>query len=138
MKIAYYILTQIIAIAIMFAVAIFGLVGCAAQKPINQTRDSVRVEYRRDSIYVYERDSIFRDRWRAGDTVFVTVENWKIRYKDNTKEVHDTVTVAEQKEVPVEYTPEYYKRTSAGFWVLLSLIVFVVGWRLFKRFYLRM
>lgn len=138
MKIAYYILTQITAIAILFAVAIFGLVGCAAQKPINQTRDSVRVEYRRDSIYVYERDSIFRDRWRAGDTVFVTVENWKIRYKDKTKEVHDTVTVAEQKEVPVEYTPEYYKRTSAGFWVLLSLIVFVVGWRLFKRFYLLM
>lgn len=138
MKIAYYILTQITAIAILFAVAILGLAGCTAQKPITQTRDSVRVEYRRDSIYVYEHDSIFRDRWRAGDTVFVTVENWKIRYKDNIKEVHDTIRTEYEKEIAVKYIPEYYKRTSAGFWVLLSLIIFVVGWRLFKRFYLRM
>lgn len=47
--------------------------GCKAVQTLTQSRDSVRVEVRHDSVYIFRHDSIFRDRWRAGDTVFITV-----------------------------------------------------------------
>jgi len=109
--------------------------GCKTTQPINQTRDSVRVEIRHDSVYVFKHDSIFRDRWRQGDTVFVTVEKFKTLYRDKLVEVHDTIATSESVEVPVEVVPTYYKNTSRGFWVLLVILVLIVGWKVAKMYF---
>ena len=96
-------------------------------QPVVQTRDSVRVEYRHDSVFVWQHDSIFRDRWRNGDTVFVTVEKWQTRWREKTVEIHDTLRTSEVQVQEVKYVPNYYKRVSTGFWVLLGILVLIVG-----------
>ena len=103
----------IIGIAIIAAIFFFS--GCKTVQPLTQTRDSVRVEVRHDSVYIFRHDSIFRDRWRAGDTVFITVEKYKTLYRDKLIEVHDTITDTRTEQVAVRYVPDYYKRVSAGF-----------------------
>ena len=111
------------------------LVGCKTQTVIPQTKDSVRIEYRHDSIYFYQHDSIFRDRWRAGDTVYVTVEKWLTRWKDKTVEIHDTIRTQETQTIEVKYVPNYYKRVSTGFWILLAILIVIVGWKIAKIYF---
>ena len=109
--------------------------GCKSQTVIPQTKDSVRIEYRHDSIYFYQHDSIFRDRWRAGDTVYVTVEKWLTRWKDKTVEIHDTIRTQETQTIEVKYVPNYYKRVSTGFWILLVILIVIVGWKVTKIYF---
>ena len=109
--------------------------GCKTTQSLTQTRDSVRVEFRHDSVYIWQHDSIFRDRWRAGDTVFVTVEKFKTLYKDKLVEVHDTISLTQTEQVAVKYVPSYYKNTSTGFWILLAVLVVLVGWKLAKIYF---
>lgn len=120
----------------IFAVAIFLFcifcAGCKSQTLPASSRDSVRVEFRHDSVYVFKHDSVFRDRWRTGDTVFVVTEKWQTLYKDRTKEIHDTIRTNEIQVQQVKYVPAYYKNTSAGFWVLLVILLLVVGWKIGK------
>ena len=111
------------------------LIGCRTMQPIVQTRDSVRVEYRHDSVFFYQHDSIFRDRWRNGDTVFVTVEKWQTRWKDKLVEIHDTLRTNEVQVQEVKYVPNYYKRVSTGFWILLAVLVLIVGWKIAKIYF---
>ena len=111
------------------------LVGCKATQPIVQTRDSVRVEFRHDSVYVWRHDSIFRDRWRNGDTVFVTVEKWRIQWRDKITEIHDTISTNEVQTVGVKYVPAYYKRVSTGFWILLAIMIVAIGIRAIKLYF---
>ena len=100
------------------------------------TRDSIVVQYHTDSVRVIDRDSVFvREK---GDTVFVSVTKWRVR--DHIVKRTDTVyqdlghTIV-QTEVQ-EVVPGYYKSTSAGFWVLLAILLAFIAWRLFKRVYL--
>ena len=109
--------------------------GCKTTQPLTQTRDSVRVELRHDSVYIWQHDSIFRDRWRAGDTVFVTVEKFKTLYKDKLVEVHDTISTTQTEQIAVKYVPNYYRRTSTGFWILLAVLVLIVGWKVAKIYF---
>ena len=111
------------------------LVGCKATQPIVQTRDSVRVEFRHDSVYVWQHDSIFRDRWRTGDTVFVTVEKWRVQWRDKITEIHDTISTNEVQTVEVKYVPAYYKRVSTGFWILLAIMIVAIGIRAIKLYF---
>lgn len=111
------------------------MTGCKTTQPITQTRDSVRVQYRLDSVYVWQHDSIFRDRWRNGDTVFVTVEKWQVKWRDRLETVHDTVVIKDTQTVEVPYVPEYYKNTSRGFWVLLAALIVIVGWKIAKVYF---
>lgn len=121
----------IVAIAIML---LFGCVSCKTTQPLVQTRDSVRVEIRHDSVYVFKHDSIFRDRWREGDTVFVTVEKFKTLYREKLVEVHDTITATQTEQVAVKYVPDYYKHTSTGFWVLLALLIVWLAFKAYKLY----
>lgn len=114
-------------IAAAIALVLILCASCSTQKPITNTRDSVRVEYRRDSIYVLQHDSVFRDRWRSGDTIYVQVEKWRTRYKDKIVLQHDTIRTTKSEQVPVKYVPEYYKNTSVGFWVLLAILLLILG-----------
>lgn len=122
----------IIVIALIAAILFFS--GCKTVQPLTQSRDSVRVEVRHDSVYIYQHDSIYRDRWRAGDTVFVTVEKFKTLYRDKLIEVHDTITDTRTEQVAVRYVPDYYKRVSAGFWILLAILLAIIAFKAYKLY----
>ena len=109
--------------------------GCKTVQPIQQTRDSIRVEIRHDSVFVFKHDSIFRDRWRSGDTVYVTVDKFKTLYRDKLVEVHDTIATTHTEQVPVGVVPTYYKNTSRGFWVLLAILILLIGWKVAKVYF---
>ena len=126
------ILIGIIVIALIAAMLFFS--GCKTVQPLTQSRDSVRVEVRHDSVYIFRHDSIFRDRWRAGDTVFVTVEKYKTLYRDKLIEVHDTITNTQTEQVAVRYVPDYYKRVSAGFWILLAILLAILAFKAYKLY----
>ena len=122
----------IIVIALIAAILLFG--GCKTVQPLTQSRDSVRVEVRHDSVYIFRHDSIYRDRWREGDTVFVTVEKYKTLYRDKLIEVHDTITDTRTEQVAVRYVPDYYKRVSAGFWILLAILLAILAFKAYKLY----
>lgn len=119
---------------IIIVLAMVLLTGCKTTQPISVSKDSVRVEYRRDSVYVLKHDSIFRDRWRSGDTVFVTLTKYQTLYRDKLVQVHDTITSTQTEQIAVKYVPNYYKNTSAGFWVLLVILLALTAWRLYKLY----
>lgn len=121
-------------IVIALIAAIFFFSGCKTVQPLTQTRDSVRVEVRHDSVYIFRHDSIFRDRWRAGDTVFITVEKYKTLYRDKLIEVHDTITDIRTEQVAVRYVPDYYKRVSTGFWILLAILLAILAFKAYKLY----
>ena len=118
------------------------LVSCRTMQvvPTAHERDSVRIEYRLDSVYILERDSVWVDRYKSNDTIYITKDVWKWRYKDIISEVHDTISVATTDTIvqQVEYTPAYYKNCTSGFWVLFVAIVLYilirVGWWLAKKY----
>ena len=121
-------------IGIALIAAMFFFSGCKTVQPMTQSRDSVRVEVRHDSVYIYQHDSIYRDRWRAGDTVFVTVEKYKTLYRDKLIEVHDTITNTQTEQVAVRYVPDYYKLVSAGFWILLAIMLAILAFKAYKLY----
>lgn len=121
-------------IVIALIAAMFFFSGCKTVQPLTKSRDSVRVDVRHDSVYIYQHDSIYRDRWRTGDTVFVTVEKYKTLYRDKLIEVHDTITNTQTEQVAVRYVPEYYKRVSAGFWILLAILLAILAFKAYKLY----
>ena len=113
----------------------FALVGCKTIAPCipeTITRDSVRVEYKLDSVYLYERDSIFVHEKR--DTVFI--ERWKTRYKDAIKIQRDTIrdTHTEVQVQRVEVTPRFAKFCYWWFGISAAALLLFVGWRVYKFF----
>lgn len=112
------------------------LLGCKTCKPIVEIRDSVRVEFRHDSVYIYQHDSIFRDRWRNGDTVFVTTEKWRTLYKDKIVEIHDTIRTNEQTVQNVEVVPKFYKNCTIAMWIIVTLIALAITARILIKIYL--
>lgn len=130
----------------LIVVLVAVLSGC---RTIQQTtdqyhqKDSVRVEYvtKLDSIYLYEKDSIWIK--EKGDTIFV--DKWHLRYKDKIVEVRDSIyidrlqidSISVAMEVPVRYVPKFYKGCTWAFWIILVLVLLWIVWKLFKKFYLR-
>lgn len=110
-------------IAIVVIALLLCFSGCRTVQPIAHSRDSVRVEVRHDSVYVLQRDSVYVDRWRNGDTVFVTLERWRTEYREKIVMQHDTVAAERVQVVTERYVPKYYTRTSAGFWALLVIVL---------------
>ena len=110
--------------------------GCKSAQPIVQARDSVKVELRHDSVIVIERDSIFRDRYLQGDTVFVTVERWQTRWRDRVHETHDTVSVLQTQVVREKYVPAYYKWCSRLLWLIVIAAMICVAWRVAKLYFM--
>ena len=122
----------------LYILLVLALVGCKTVSPCvpeTITRDSVRVEYKLDSVYLYERDSIFVHEKR--DTVFV--ERWKTRYKDVLKIQRDTVidTNTEVKVQRVEVTPRFAK--FCYWWFGITAFLLVAGGVLWlcKKFYVK-
>src|SRR5574344_689669 len=88
-----------ITILSLFAALLF-FSGCSPRILVREVvKDSLIVRTTLDSVYLYEKDSIFIK--QKGDTVFV--ECWLIRYKDKIIEKKDTAYIknVEVKEVAV-------------------------------------
>lgn len=117
------------------------LSGCKSVQyvPFETVRtDSVYIDrYQHDSIY--QRDSIFVNRWTAGDTVYQDKVVWKYVYRD--KVVYDTVAILRSDTVRVPYPVERRLTTweevrlNVGGWVIALVVItilVVVGWAIYK------
>ena len=137
MKIDWQYLLALAAVAFLLAiVACFGSCKTVAPCiPETVTIDSVRVEYKLDSVYLYERDSIFVHEKR--DTVFI--ERWKTRYKDVLKIQRDTGMGAKAggRVRPVGVTPRVAKFCYWGCGVSAFILVAGAALWLCKKFYVK-
>ena len=126
---------------IMACILISLLSGCKSVQyvPVETVRtDSVYIDrYQHDSIY--QRDSIFVNRWTAGDTVYQDKVVWKYVYRD--KVVYDTVAILRSDTVRVPYPVERrltkweQVRLNVGGWVIALVVItilVVVGWAIYK------
>ena len=120
---------------ILIALALVGCRTVAPCIPETITRDSVRVEYKLDSVYLYERDSIFVHAKK--DTVFV--ERWKTRYKDVLKIQRDTVIDmhTEVQVQRVEVTPRFAKFCYWWFGITAFLLIAGAALWICKKFYVK-
>ena len=122
----------------LYILLVLALVGCKTVAPCipeTITRDRMRKKNKLNSVYLYERDSIFVHEKR--DTVFV--ERWKTRYKDVMKIQRDTVidTKTEVQVQRVEVTPRFAK--FCYWWFGVSAFLLVAGAALWvcKKFYVK-
>lgn len=108
------------------------LSGCKSVQyvPVETVRtDSVYIDrYQHDSIY--QRDSVFVNRWTAGDTVYQDKVVWKYVYRD--KVVYDTVAILRSDTVRVPYPVERrlttweQVRLNVGGWAIGAVIIFIL------------
>lgn len=112
------------------------MTACKVQDCIPETivRDSIRTEYKLDSTYIYEKDSVFIK--EKADTVFVN--KYVTRYKDVMKIERDTIyqenKVVEVKEV--KYIPAFIKVMAwIGGGLSLLLLIWIVL-KVYRKFVL--
>lgn len=127
---------QTIVAAVCVAMLVWMLPSCKVQDCIPETivRDSIRTEYKLDSVYLYEKDSIFIK--EEADTVFVN--KYVTRYKDVMKIERDTI-YQENKVVEVkveQYVPQYIKWFAGigAFFVVFYLVK--IGLWVYRKFVL--
>lgn len=113
------------------------LIGCLALfsgcKQIEyQTQYVYKVKTERDSIYM--KDSVFIDKWRSNDTVFLTKEIFSIAYRD--KIVRDTIQVHDSIRVPyTKYVVKEKKKTGWKYLLgCLTPIIIYAGYKLLKKY----
>ena len=104
------------------------LTGCT--KTLYVPVESVRTEYvdklQRDSIYVYEKDSMYI----KGDTVFR--DRWRYKYRD--KFIHDSVFIQDTIRVPypvevIVKVNELHWWQKSFMWVgIVAVLLFIVVW----------
>lgn len=122
---------------IFAAVVALMLSGCKAQDCIPKTivRDSIVTEYKLDSIYLYQRDSIhIREK---ADTVFVN--KYVTRYKDVLKIERDTI-YQENKVVEVkveQYVPQVVKWLAGIGAFAIVLVLVKIGLWVYRKFVLK-
>lgn len=117
---------------IMACILISILTGCKSVQyvPVETVRtDSVYIDrYQHDSIY--QRDSVFVNRWTAGDTVYQDKVVWKYVYRDKVK--YDTVAILRSDTVRVPYPVERrltkweQVRLNVGGWAIGAVIIFIL------------
>jgi len=123
-----------ITILSLFA-ALFFIGGCSPRVLVREVvRDSLIVRTTLDSVYLYEKDSIFVK--QKGDTVWL--ERWSIRYKDKLIEKKDTAYInkVEVKEVAVPAELNWWQRWQIrSFWWLFGIVVVVIAWQIIKLYF---
>lgn len=125
----------------MACILISLLAGCKSVQyvPLETVKtDSVYIDrYQHDSIY--QRDSVYVNRWTDGDTVYQDKIVYKYVYRDKVK--YDTVSVLRSDTVRVPYPVERRLSTwekvrlNAGGWVIALVVItilVVVGWAIYK------
>ena len=117
------------------------LAGCKSVQyvPMETVRtDSIYVDrYQRDSIY--QRDSVFVNRWTAGDTIYQDKVIWKYVYRDKVK--YDTVTTLRSDTINVPYPVECklskweQLKLNVGGWaisIIIIIVLIVMGCMVYK------
>ena len=109
--------------------------GCSPRILVREVvRDSLIVRTTLDSVYLYEKDSIFVK--QKGDTVWL--ERWSIRYKDKLIEKKDTTYInkVEVKEVSVPAQLNWWQRWQIrSFWWLFGVVAIVIAWQVIKLYF---
>lgn len=108
------------------------LAGCKSVQyvPMETVRtDSIYVDrYQRDSMY--QRDSVFVNRWIAGDTVYQDKVVWKYVYRDKIK--YDTVAILRSDTLRVPYPVESRLSTwekirlKVGGWAIGCMVITII------------
>lgn len=108
------------------------LAGCKSVQyvPVETVRtDSIYVDrYQRDSIY--QRDSVFVNRWTAGDTIYQDKVVWKYVYRDKVK--YDTVAILRSDTINVPYPVECklskweQLKLNVGGWAISIIIITLI------------
>ena len=115
--------------------ALFFTNGCSPRILVREVvRDSLIVRTKLDSVYLYEKDSIFVK--QKGDTVWL--ERWSIRYKEKLIEKKDTAYInkVEVKEVAVPAQLTWWQRWQIrSFWWLFGVVVIVIAWQVIKVYF---
>lgn len=104
------------------------------------------VDYQRDSTRLKTadtlilRDSIFIDRYQTirekGDTIYImdTRTEYRLKYRDRA--VHDTTYIEREKlienNIVTNELTKFQRWQIASFWVLLSLLIVWIGWKVYK------
>ena len=117
------------------------LAGCKSVQyvPVETVRtDSIYVDrYQRDSIY--QRDSVFVNRWTAGDTIYQDKVVWKYVYCDMVK--YDTVAILRSDTINVPYPVECklskweQLKLNVGGWaisIIIIIVLIVMGCMVYK------
>lgn len=117
------------------------LAGCKSVQyvPVETVRtDSIYVDrYQRDSIY--QRDSVFVNRWIAGDTIYQDKVVWKYVYRDKVK--YDTVAILRSYTINVPYPVECklskweQLKLNVGGWaisIIIIIVLIVMGCMVYK------
>ena len=132
---------RIIVAALLVALLVTILPSCKTVDCIPEVvyRDSIRTEYIHDSIYRYERDSIFIK--EKADTVWM--EKYITRYKDVLKVERDTVwrdntqTIVKEVEVEKPIAPFVKWLAWWGAAALLILLLWVVL-KIYRKFFIKL
>ncbi len=117
------------------------LSGCKSVQyvPVETVRtDSVYIDrYQRDSIY--QRDSVFVNRWIAGDTIYQDKVVWKYVYRDMVK--YDTVATLRSDTINVPYPVECklskweQLKLNVGGWaisIIIIIVLIIMGFMVYK------
>ena len=124
---------QIIVLSLFAALLFFS--GCSPRILVREVvRDSLIVRTTLDSVYLYEKDSIFIK--QKGDTVWL--ERWSIRYKDKLIEKKDTTYInkVEVKEVAVPAKLNWWQKWQIrSFWWLFGVVAIVIAWQIIKLYF---
>lgn len=132
---------RIIVAALLVALLVTILPSCKTVDCIPEVvyRDSIRTEYQHDSIYRYERDSIYIH--QKADTVWL--EKYITRYKDVLKVERDTVwrdntqTIVKEVEVEKPIAPFVKWLAWWGAAALLILLLWVVL-KIYRKFFIKL
>lgn len=122
-------------------IILISLAGCKSVQyvPMETVRtDSIYVDrYQRDSIY--QRDSVFVNRWTAGDTIYQDKVVWKYVYRDMVK--YDTVATLRSDTINVPYPVECklskweQLKLNVGGWaisIIIIIVLIVMGCMVYK------
>jgi hypothetical protein len=126
---------------IMTCILISILTGCKSVQfvPVETVKtDSFYIDrFQRDSIY--QRDSVFVNRWTAGDTVYQDKVVWKYVYRDKVK--YDTVAILRSDTINVPYPVECklskweQLKLNVGGWaisIIIIIVLIVMGCMVYK------
>lgn len=126
---------------------IWGMASCkTVYVPVveEHTKDSVRTEVRVDTFYREIKDSVVVQ-MPCNDSIEIAyVDRWHTDTKYIIREVHDTTTVAQVDKEPQIVEVEKVVTQNSGlakfciwfFFIVLAVVLGVIGWKLFKKFYL--
>ena len=113
----YMIVTAFFVLA-MFLMFIFS--GCTSVRTVTEYRDSIVYRAVHDTTIIRQTDSV--DRWRSGDTVFLT--RWRVREVERVR--HDTISDTQVVKEPYE-VEVVRERVPAWCWWLVAVVgAFVV------------